>query len=398
MDFDYGPEAEAFRAEVRDWLAENLPAGQEDSIRETFAGDERDTFMRDWEAKLRDAGYIGIAWPEEYGGRGLSTLELLVFNEEMVKARAPQRLNFFGEGLVGPTIMQWGTEEQKKQFLPKILSGEHVWCQGFSEPNAGSDLASLSTRAELDGDEWVISGQKVWTTVAQYANWCFVLARTEPNAKKHEGISYLLVPMKQEGIDVRPLKQMTGDSEFNEVFFDEARCPAENVVGGVNNGWKVAMTTLGFERGGSVTTSYLRFSRELRRVIELAQKSGKATDLLVRQHLASHFTEVEIMRYSGYRTLTSVLSGKPPGPESSISKLYWSEYHQRVLKTMMDIRGLDSEVIEGDNYELDQFQYAFLFGRSEVIYAGTSQIQRNIIGERVLGLPREPKPEKSLSS
>ncbi|RIK05452.1 MAG: acyl-CoA dehydrogenase [Acidobacteria bacterium] len=398
MDFDYGPEVEAFRAEVRDWLEANLPAGQEDSIRETFAGDERDTFMRDWEAKLRDAGYIGIAWPKEYGGRGLSTLELLVFNEEMVKARAPQRLNFFGEGLVGPTIMQWGTEDQKKEFLPKILSGEHVWCQGFSEPNAGSDLASLATKAELDGDEWVITGQKVWTTVAQYANWCFVLARTDPEAKKHEGISYLLVPMDQPGIEVRPLKQMTGDSEFNEVFFDEARCPAENVIGGVNNGWKVAMTTLGFERGGSVTTSYLRFSRELRRVIEIAQKFGKTKDPLVRQDLASHFTEVEIMRYSGYRTLTSVLAGKPPGPESSISKLYWSEYHQRVLKTMMDIRGLDGEIIEGEGYELDQFQYAYLFGRSEVIYAGTSQIQRNIIGERVLGLPREPKPEKSLSS
>lgn len=398
MDFDYGPEVEAFRAEVRDWLGENLPAGQEDSIRETFAGDERDTFMRDWEAKLRDAGYIGIAWPKEYGGRGLSTLELLVFNEEMVKARAPQRLNFFGEGLVGPTIMQWGTEDQKTEFLPKILSGEHVWCQGFSEPNAGSDLASLAAKAELDGDEWVITGQKVWTTVAQYANWCFVLARTDLNVKKHEGISYLLVPMDQPGIEVRPLRQMTGDSEFNEVFFDEARCPAENVIGGVNNGWKVAMTTLGFERGGSVTTSYLRFSRELRRVIEIAQEFGKTKDPLVRQRLASHFTEVEIMRYSGYRTLTSVLSGKPPGPESSISKLFWSEYHQRVLKSMMDIRGLDGEIIGGDGYELDQFQYAYLFGRSEVIYAGTSQIQRNIIGERVLGLPREPKPEKSLSS
>lgn len=398
MDFDYGPDAEAFRDEVRNWLAENLPAGHEDSIRETFAGDERDSFMRDWEEKLRAAGYIGIAWPKEYGGRGLSTLELLVFNEEMVKARAPQRLNFFGEGLVGPTIMQWGSEEQKKEFLPKILSGEHIWCQGFSEPNAGSDLASLTTRAELDGDEWVITGQKVWTTVAQYANWCFVLARTDPDAKKHEGISYLLVPMNQPGIEVRPLRQLTGDSEFNEVFFDEARCSATNVVGGVNNGWKVAMTTLGFERGGSVTTSYLRFSRELRRVIELAQKFGRVSDPLVRQRLAAHYAEVEIMRYSGYRTLTSVLAGKPPGPESSISKLYWSEYHQRVLKTMMDIRGLDGEVIEGADYGLDQFQYAFLFGLSEVIYAGTSQIQRNIIGERVLGLPREPRPEKALSS
>lgn len=398
MDFEYGPDADAFREEVRTWLAANLPEGQEETLRETFAGDDRDSFMRGWEAKLRDAGYIGIAWPTEFGGRGLSTLELLVFNEEMVKARAPQRLNFFGEGLVGPTIMQWGTDEQKAEFLPKILNGEHIWCQGFSEPDAGSDLASLATKAERDGDEWVMTGQKVWTTVAQYANYCFVLARTDPEVKKHEGISYLLVPMDQDGIEVRPLKQMTGDSEFNEVFFDEARCPVDNVVGGVNNGWKVAMTTLGFERGGSVTTSYLRFSRELRRTIELAEEYGKSADPTVRQRLAHHFTEVEIMRYSGYRSLTAVLSGRPPGPESSISKLFWSEYHQRVLRTMTEIRGLDFEVVKDGGYELDPFQYAFLFGRSEVIYAGTSQIQRNIIGERVLGLPREPKPEKTIAS
>jgi alkylation response protein AidB-like acyl-CoA dehydrogenase len=394
MDFDYGEKAEAFRREVREWLEKNLPKDRTgDDLRVVLAGDDREKFLREWDEKLREAGYVGIAWPKEYGGRGLSTLELLVFNEEMVRARAPQRLNFFGEGLVGPTIMQWGTEEQKKYFLPKILSGEHIWCQGFSEPNAGSDLASLQTRAVIDGDELVITGQKVWTTMAQYANWCFVLARTDPNAEKRKGISYLLVPMDQPGVEVRPLKQLTGTAEFNEVFFDGARTSIKNVVGGLNNGWTVAMTTLGFERGGTATTSYLRFSRELRRIIELARDRGKLDDPLIRQRLASHYIDVEIMRYLGYRTLTSALAGKPPGPESSITKLFWSEYHRRAMETMMQIRGLEGQVVQ-EGYELDAFQYAYLFSLSETIYAGTSEIQRNIIGERILGLPKEPRPEK----
>ncbi|MER3454315.1 MAG: acyl-CoA dehydrogenase [Acidimicrobiia bacterium] len=394
MDFDYGERAEAFRQEVRDWLEKNLPKEKTgDELRIILQGDDRESFLREWDAKLRDAGYVGIAWPKEYGGRGLSTLELLVFNEEMVRARAPQRLNFFGEGLVGPTIIQWGTEAQKKYFLPRILSGEHIWCQGFSEPNAGSDLASLQTRAMLDGGEWVITGQKVWTTMAQYANWCFVLARTDPDAPKRKGISYLLVPMDQEGIEVRPLKQLTGTAEFNEVFFDGARTHVDNVVGGVNNGWTVAMTTLGFERGGTATTSYLRFSRELRRIVELARERGKLGDLNLRQRIAQHHIEVEIMRYSGYRSLTNVLAGKPPGPESSISKLFWSEYHRRAMETMMSIRGLEGQVV-GENYTLDAFQQAYLFSLSETIYAGTSEIQRNIIGERILGLAREPRVEE----
>ena len=394
MDFDYGERAEVFRQEVRDWLEKNLPKEKTgDELRIILQGDDRESFLREWDAKLRDAGYVGIAWPKEYGGRGLSTLELLVFNEEMVRARAPQRLNFFGEGLVGPTIIQWGTEAQKKYFLPRILSGEHIWCQGFSEPNAGSDLASLQTRAMLDGGEWVITGQKVWTTMAQYANWCFVLARTDPDAPKRKGISYLLVPMDQEGIEVRPLKQLTGTAEFNEVFFDGARTHVDNVVGGVNNGWTVAMTTLGFERGGTATTSYLRFSRELRRIVELARERGKLGDLNLRQRIAQHHIEVEIMRYSGYRSLTNVLAGKPPGPESSISKLFWSEYHRRAMETMMSIRGLEGQVV-GENYTLDAFQQAYLFSLSETIYAGTSEIQRNIIGERILGLAREPRVEE----
>lgn len=393
MDFEYGEKAEQFRQELRAWLEENLPKNKTgDDLRIILAGDDREQFLREWDAKLREAGYTGISWPKEYGGQGLSTLELLVFNEEMVRARAPQRLNFFGEGLVGPTIIQWGTEEQRHYFLPKILSGEHIWCQGFSEPNAGSDLASLQTKAVLDGDEWVVTGQKVWTTMAHYSNWCFVLARTDPEAPKRKGISYLLVPMDQDGIEVRPLKQLTGTSEFNEVFFDGARTAAENVVGGVNNGWTVAMTTLGFERGGTATTSYLRFSRELRRVIELARERGRHTDPLIRRRLAHHYIEVELMRYSGYRSLTNLLAGKPPGPESSISKLFWSEYHKRAMETMMSIRGLEGQIV-GACYELDAFQQAYLFSLSETIYAGTSEIQRNIIGERILGLPKEPRPQ-----
>jgi alkylation response protein AidB-like acyl-CoA dehydrogenase len=407
MDFDYGPTAEAFRVKVRDWLEAHLPAEwrDEEGLQPlTGADDERFGFIQEWEARLRDAGYAGIAWPKEYGGQGLSTLELLVFNEEMTKAQAPQRLNFFGEGLVGPTIIRWGTDEQKEHFLPRILSGEHIWCQGFSEPNAGSDLASLQTRAVADGDEWVINGQKVWTTAAHFANWMFVLCRTDPSADKHAGISFILLPLDQPGpITVRPLRQPSGSGEFNEVFFDDARTPLANVVGGVNNGWQVANTTLGFERGGNVTAGYLRFSREWHRAAQRLRKletiwggpggGAAADDPLVRQMMAQAFIKVEIMRFSGYRTLTDMLLGKPPGPESSTTKLFWSEYHQWFTNQLLTVEGPAAQVV-GEGYELDDLQQTYMFARSETIWGGTSQIQRNIIGERVLGLPREPRPDR----
>ena len=270
MDLTYPPEAEQFRKEIRAWLEENLPDGWFD---EGFSmtADERAEFHRSWSDKLFEGGWICASWPTEYGGKGLSVIENVVLNEEFAAAGAPMRADFFGDTLVGPTILQWGTEEQKQEFLPKILKGEISWCQGFSEPNAGSDLAGLKTTAVLDGDEWIINGQKVWTTQALHADYVFLLARTDPDAPKHKGISYLLVPMKQPGVEVRPIVQPDGSAEFNEVFFTDVRAPVENVVGGVNNGWKVAMTTLGFERGASATTSHRRFAKELDHILELAQ-------------------------------------------------------------------------------------------------------------------------------
>ena len=272
MDLTYPPEAEAFRKEIRSWLEEQLPDGWFEPGFE-MSDEERAEFNEDWPKQLRAGGWICATWPEEYGGKGLSTMEGVVLAEEFARARAPMRADFFGDTLVGPTILQWGTEEQKQEFLPKILHGEVRWCQGFSEPDSGSDLASLKTSAVLDGDEWVINGQKVWTTGGHHADYCFLLTRTDPDAPKHKGISYLLVPMRQPGVDVRNITQPDGTAEFCEVFFNDARCPRDNVVGGVNNGWKVANSTLAFERGQSATTGYRRFEEELRLLIEAARRA-----------------------------------------------------------------------------------------------------------------------------
>ena len=285
MELTYTPEAEAFRSEIRGWLEEHLPQGWFEPGFE-MTPEERRAFNEDWPHRLYEGGWICASWPVEYGGKGLSTLENVVLAEEFARAKAPLRADFFGDTLVGPTILQWGTEEQKKEFLPKIQRGEMRWCQGFSEPDSGSDLASLKTSAVQDGDEWVINGQKVWTTQAQYADYIFLLARTDPAATKHHGISYLLVPMQQDGIQVRPITQPDGTAEFNEVFFDDARCPLDNVVGGVNNGWVVANTTLAHERGMSATTSYRRFEEELDQMVAAARERGSAADPLVRQRLA----------------------------------------------------------------------------------------------------------------
>lgn len=285
MDLTYPPEAEEFRTEIRRWLEDNLPQGWL-APGSAMAPAEREQFLKGWGAKLNEGGWICATWPAEYGGKGLTTMQGVVLNEEFARAGAPLRGDFFGDTLVGPTILQWGTEEQKRSFLPAILSGQIAWCQGFSEPEAGSDLASLKTRAVLDGDEWVINGQKVWTTQAQHADYVFLLARTDPDAAKHAGISYLLVPMRQRGVDVRPIVQPDGSAEFNEVFFTDVRCPKDNVVGGLNNGWAVAMTTLGFERGTSATTGHRRFLRELEGIIATARKNNRVVDPIVRQRLA----------------------------------------------------------------------------------------------------------------
>src|SRR5581483_9620419 len=327
MDLTYPPEAEEFRTEIRSWLEENLPDGWFDDDF-SMTPEERRKFHEEWTQKLFDGGWICASWPKEYGGKGLSIMENVVLNEEFARAGAPLRADFFGDTLVGPTILQWGSEEQKKEFLPKILSGEIAWCQGFSEPDAGSDLASLKTRAELDGDEWGINGQKVWTTQAHYADYIFLLARTDPDAPKHAGISYLLVPMKQPGVEVRPIEQVDGSAEFNEVFFTNVRCPKENVVGGVNNGWKVAMTTLGFERGTSATTGHRRFQKEFDEILKEARARGMADDPLVRQRLVRSWTNIKIMQINGFRTLTDALNGTHETAKlGACNKMFWSEAH-----------------------------------------------------------------------
>jgi alkylation response protein AidB-like acyl-CoA dehydrogenase len=416
MDLSYPPEAEVFRREVRSWLEEHLPPGW-GTPGFSMTADERASFTAEWTKKLAEGGWICASWPKEYGGRGPSLMESVVLNEEFARLNAPMRADFFGDTLVGPTILKWGTEAQKQHFLPKILSGEISWCQGFSEPDAGSDLAALSTRAELDGDEWVINGQKVWTTQAQYADFIFLLARSDSDAPKHKGISYLLVPMRQAGIEVRPIAQIDGSAEFNEVFFTNARCPRENVVGGVNNGWAVAMDTLGFERGTSATTGYRRFQKELDSIIEAARRNGKAKDPLVRQGLAHAWSKVKIMQINGLRTLTSALNNDHATVAlAATNKMYWSEYHRDTMELAIDILGMEGQILtgapadgngDGDDggelvpgignrhqrpgYPVSPMQESFFFSRSETIWGGTAQIQRNIVGERVLGLPKEPK-------
>ena len=395
MDFRDTPEEAAFREEVRTWLAEHL-VGEFAAIGGGGGpADESDWDVRlEWERLLGKDRWVGLSWPEEYGGRGASFAEQVIFNEEYAKADAPSRVSFFGEGLFSPTLLAYGTEDQKRRFLPKIQSVEELWCQGYSEPNAGSDLSNVQARAELDGDEWVVNGQKVWTTLAHRAQWCFAVVRTDPESKGNKGLSYLLIPMDQPGVEIRPLKQMTGTAEFNEVFFSDARTPKENVVGEVNDGWKVAMATLGFERGTAFLSQQLAFQRELERVIETAQDNGAARDAVIRQELADSYIGVQIMKYNGLRMLTDLVKKGVLGPSSSIGKLYWSNWHRTFGERAMHVLGTDASLLPDagpGEYALDDFHRIFMFSRSETIYAGASEIQRNIIGERVLGLPREPR-------
>ena len=406
MNARYAPEAEAYREKVQAFLAEHLPPNWKGIGALDRAEAER--FTEEWRRTLHEHGYLGVDWPTEYGGADLTPLENVVIAEEFMKAGVPRGgpNDVFGVQMVGNTIIQWGTEEQKRHFLPRILSGEDKWCQGYSEPNAGSDLGNLGCRAELDGDEWVINGQKIWTSAGHLANWIFVLCRTDPTAAKHRGITFLLCPMDQPGVEVRPIKMISGDSEFNEVFFTDARTPAENVIGEVNGGWAVAMTLLGYERGEAAATVPIMFRTELDRLFELAKERGKADDPVIRQRLAWCYSKVEIMRYLGMRALTAFLGGGHPGPEASISKIYWSEYHHKSTELAMDILGLDGLAPTGrppaSSFQADDpgapnssasWAGTFLNARAGTIYAGTSQIQRNIIGEMVLGLPKEPRAD-----
>ena len=392
MDLRDRPEDEAFRAEVRAWLAEHVVGeyaalgGRGGSGDETFGFETR----RAWEKELAAGGWIGLGWPAACGGRGATVAQQVIFNEEYVTADAPGRVGVLGEGLLGPTLVQYGTPEQQARFLPPILAGTELWCQGYSEPNAGSDLANVATRAELDGDEWVLTGQKVWTSLAHQSDWCFVVCRTEPGSSRHRGLSYLLVPMDQPGVEIRPITQLTRTSEFNEVFFDGARTAKDLVVGEPGEGWRVALATLGYERGVGLLGHQLSFRRELDHVIAAAHANGRAGDPVIRQRLARSYVELEVLRYNTLRSLSGY-DGPVAPPEASVIKLYWATWHQQLGELAMEVRGPAGLVAEEAPYGLDEFQRTFLFSRSETIYGGSNEIQRNIIGERVLGLPPEPK-------
>jgi alkylation response protein AidB-like acyl-CoA dehydrogenase len=403
MKLGYPAEAERFRVQVREFLGEQLPADW------TGIGsldpDAAAEFVVGWRKTLSEHRYLAPAWPEEYGGAGLTKLEQVIVAEEFARAGVPtgDPNDLFGIKMVGNTLLRWGTEEQKQYFLPRILSGEHRWCQGFSEPDAGSDLAAVSTRAVLDGNAWVINGQKIWTSRAQHANWIFLLARTDPVAPPHRGITFLLCPLDQPGIEIRPIRMLSGVSEFNETFFVDARTPAENIVGPVNAGWSVAMTLLAHERGEEASTNPIMFRYELDRLIDLAREYGKDRDPFVRDALAWCYTKVEIMRFLGYRILAGVLRGDELGPEASVSKLYWSEYHQRASELAMAIMGAAGLTPTGrtparsvrtddpgaPNTTAGWANIFLLNARSGTVYAGTSEIQRNILAERVLGLPKD---------
>ena len=404
MDITYPPEAEAFRVRVRAFLSEQLPAG--------WAGmgaldeDERERFRATWRQTLAEHGMLAVSWPVEYGGAGLTLVEQVVLTEEFAKAGAPQgsENDTFGIGMLGNTLIHLGTEQQRRHYLPRILSGEHRWCQGYSEPDAGSDLAGLRCAAVLDGDEWVINGQKTWTSSGHTADHIFVLARTDLIAPKHKGISFLLVPMDQPGVEVRPIRNMAGYALFNEVFFTDARTASHEVVGGVNDGWRTAMALLGFERGVTATTDAIRFRADLDRLVALARERGLTGDPRIRDRLAWCHGRVEVMRFRGYQALTRSLAGQRPGPESAISKIIWSEYAQAYTELAMEILGVEALEMTGQRTggllqmpehgtenSARSWVETFMSARAGTIYAGTSQVQRNIIGEQLLGLPKEPR-------
>jgi len=379
-------EVQEFRAEVRQWLADNL-VGEYAALkglggpgREHEAFDER----RAWNQHLAAAGLTCLGWPEEHGGRGLTVAHRVAFYEEYALADAPDKVNHLGEELVGPTLIAYGTPEQQQRFLPKILDVTELWSQGYSEPGAGSDLANVATTAELDGQQWVVNGQKVWTSLAHWAQWCFVIARSEKGSKRHAGLSYLLIPLDQPGVEIRPIVQLTGDSEFNEVFFDDARTDADLVVGEPGDGWRVAMATLTFERGVSTLGQQIRYARELSGIVELAKKTGAIDDPVIREKLTRSWVGLKSMRSYAMATMDV----ERPG-QDSVSKLLWANWHRELGEIAMDVQGKAGLLLDGG--EFDEWQRLFLFSRSDTIYGGSNEIQRNIIAERVLGLPREAR-------
>ena len=392
MNFEFTEAEEKFREDVRQWLERNLP----DDLRgRAFASSRADRDevrkLRAWQKQMHEAGFVGMDWPREFGGRGASIVEQVILYQEMARAESPQLVNRGGLSMLGPTLMKHGTPEQQKRFLPKILTAEDLWCQGFSEPNAGSDLANLQTRAVLDGDFFIVNGQKVWTSMAHVADWCFLLVRTDPGAAKHKGISFLLVDMKSPGITIRPLRQMTGEAEFNEVFFDNVRVPAANLVGRLNEGWGVAITTLAYERDLLTFIRHISLRNALQRLVRLAKERGCARDPVVRQKLASLWIGEQALQLNGYRSLTKILRGGQPGPEGSTAKLFWSQLDQDLAQVATEVIGPAAQIAHGSAWAPDEGQWEFyaLLAQASGIRAGTSEILRNILGERVLGLPKD---------
>jgi alkylation response protein AidB-like acyl-CoA dehydrogenase len=395
MDLSDSREEAEFRQKARKWLEQNRPARIADRGFALPIDQESIRTLRDWQRRLYDAGYLGIAWPSEYGGQGKTIIESAIFNEEMARVRAPAPLNELGLSMGGPTILEHGTEEQKQRFVKKILTCEEVWCQGFSEPGSGSDLAALGTRATLQGDEFIVNGQKVWTSLGHIADWCMLLVRTDPNAPKHRGISYLLVDMHSSGIAVQPLKQMTGEAEFNQMFFEDVRVPRKNLLGPLNGGWGVAITTLMNERATLSLATVMRFHNTFEDLAELARRmlrdgACSLTPAQVRQTLAQFYVDVESMKYLAYRNFSRLKRGGTPGPEGSISKVLWSELNQRMNEFALVLQGPRATLAEGSGGLLDngRWQYGLLRSRGNTIEEGTSEIQRSIIAERLLGLPK----------
>ncbi|MBI3838006.1 MAG: acyl-CoA dehydrogenase [Planctomycetia bacterium] len=379
-----------FRDELRAWLKANLPKKSSQAVKTAESAAAYHQYLKDWQRKLYEGGYAGVAWPKEYGGRGATFIEQAIFQEELALADAPERMGTIGQGLVGPTIITVGTDEQKKRYLRGILSGDEVWCQGFSEPNAGSDLASLETKGIRDGDDFVVNGQKIWTSYAHIADLCLLVVRTDTNAPKHKGLTCLLVDMKSPGITVRPLKMMSGDSGFNEMFFSNVRVPANRVLGQVNDGWNVAITALSNERANLGSGLYVVFKRNLEAVLDHARKlrrHGKPVveDPVLRQKLAQCYVDLEVFRLNTTRALSNLTKTGIPGPEGSIQKLYWSELNQRNAEIAMEVLGSHALL---SNFDSGRWVYNYLRSRGNTIEAGTSEVQRNIIAQRVLGLPR----------
>ena len=395
MKLSFSEEDERFRAEVAAWLAANL-CGEFAAIRHRGGpGDEHSLVVerKAWERKLHEGGWTGLGWPREHGGRGASIEQQVIFNEEYARAGGPGRMGHIGETLAGPTLIAFGSAAQQARYLPGILRGEDLWCQGYSEPSAGSDLANVKTKARFDeaSGQWFISGQKVWTSLAHESQYCFVIARTDPQSVGHKGLGFFLLAMDQPGITVRPIEQLTGTSEFNEVFFDEAVCAGDDIVGEPGQGWQVAMGLLGFERGVSTLGQQMLFQNEFDEVLRIARENGVASDPAIRQRIADAHVGLRIMRFNSMRMLSGGGDDGSLGREAMIYKLYWASWHRNLGKLAMDVLGAESEILAGAPYELNRLQSLFLFTRADTIYGGTNQIQRNIIAERALGMPREPR-------